>query len=94
VLGVPTPTALLVGGLITGIVLAALSRLVNRFGARRRARRARRDLYDRVAQVAEELIVTPLEREIAAHAALVRALGGHSRRPARRGTVREPALVP
>jgi hypothetical protein len=40
------------------------------------------------------LIVTPLEREIAAHAALVRALGGHSRRPARRGTVREPALVP
>ena len=93
-LGVPAPTALLVGGLLAGIVLAALARLVNRFGARRRARRARRDLHARVAQVADELVVAPLERELAAHAALVRALDGHRRRPARRDSTRNHAPVP
>ena len=35
--GIPAPTALLAGGLLAGIILAALARLVNRVGARRRA---------------------------------------------------------
>jgi hypothetical protein len=94
VLGVPTPTALLLAGLLAGIVLATLARLVNRFGARRRARRAKRELYTRVAQVAEELVIAPLERELAAHDALSTAIDGPSRRRLRRGSSREPALVP
>ena len=88
------PTALLVGGLLAGIVLAALARLANRFGARRRARRARRDLHARVAQVAEELVIVPLEAELSAHGALLQALDGQGKRRARRTATREPAPVP
>jgi hypothetical protein len=63
--GIPVPTALLAGGLLAGVVLALLARIVNRVGARRRARRARRALDARVAAVADELVLTPLESELA-----------------------------
>ncbi len=59
------PTALLVGGLLAGSLLAFLARLANGAGARRRARRARRALRARVAAVAEELVVAPVEAELA-----------------------------
>lgn len=90
--GVPTPTALLVGGLLAGIVLAVLGRVVNRFGARRRARRARRGLYAAVASVAEELVVTPVGRELATHGGLMEALDGHHPRRSRRRSTGKPAL--
>jgi hypothetical protein len=77
--GFPAPTALLVGGLLAGVLLAALARLVNRFGARRRARRARRELHARIAAVAEELVIAPLEAELAAHAELTHVLPAKAR---------------
>jgi hypothetical protein len=81
--GLPAPTALLAGGLVAGLLLAVLARLVNGFGARRRARRARRALHERIAAVAEELVIAPLESELATHAALGRALAGERTAPAR-----------
>jgi hypothetical protein len=63
--------------------VAFLARLVNGAGARRRARRARRALDERVAAVAEELVLAPLEAELATigrlHAALDVARGGRRR---------------
>ena len=73
--GFPAPTALLGGGLLLGAVLALLARVVNGSGARRRARRARRALDERVAAVAGELVVAPLEAELAARERLLAALG-------------------
>jgi len=63
--GIPVPTALLAGGLLAGFVVALLARLANGVGARRRARRARRALDARVAAVADELVLAPLEAELA-----------------------------
>jgi hypothetical protein len=81
--GLPVPTALLAGGLLAGLLVAFLARLVNGAGARRRARRARRALDERVAAVAEELVLAPLEAELATigrlHAALDVARGGRRR---------------
>jgi len=68
------PTALLLGGVAAGAVLALLARLVNGVGARRRARRAHRVLRERIAAVADELVLAPLERELAAHDGLREAL--------------------
>src|SRR3954454_24066156 len=72
--GLPVPTLLLVGGLLAGVVLAALARLLNRVGARRRGRRARRALDERIAQLADELVIAPLEQELSVHAGLLQAL--------------------
>jgi len=78
--GIPAPTALLIAGLVAGIVVAFVARIVNGFGARRRARRARRALDERVAVVADELVLAPLEAELAAlgnlRGALATARGG------------------
>ena len=72
--GIPAPTALLIGGLLAGVLVAFLARIVNGFGARRRARRARRALDERVGTVADELVLAPLEAELAVHGRLRRAL--------------------
>ena len=72
--GIPAPTALLAGGLLAGILVAFLARIANGFGARRRARRARRALDERVGAVADELVLAPLEAELAVHGELRRAL--------------------
>jgi hypothetical protein len=80
--GIALPTALALGGLLAGLVLALLARLANGAGARRRARRARSALHERISAVADELVVAPLEAELAAHEALRRALeaaGGSGR---------------
>jgi len=70
----PVPTVLLVAGLVLGMLLAAVSTGFARVGARRRARRVRRRLDERVRQLADEVVVQPVERELAAHAALGNAL--------------------
>lgn len=74
VAGIPVPTALLGGGLLSGALLALLARVANRFGARRRARRARRALDARIGEVADELVLTPLRDELDAARALQDAL--------------------
>jgi GTP-binding protein EngB required for normal cell division len=70
----PVPTVLLGAGLLLGAVLALVGRWFARVGARRSARLARRRVAERVAQVAEDAVVAPVERELAAHAAMCRAL--------------------
>jgi GTP-binding protein EngB required for normal cell division len=89
VLGIPVPTALLIGGLAAGVLIGFLARFANRLGARRRARRAGRALHDRVATVAEELVIAPLEAELEAQGKLTRALDAALRESRRPGLLAE-----
>jgi ABC-type multidrug transport system fused ATPase/permease subunit len=80
---IPVPTALLLGGAAAGLLLAFVARLANGLGAARRARAAERSLRRRVEEVAAELVVEPVEAELAAHDRLCAALeaaGGAGRR--------------
>ncbi len=81
---IPVPTALLLGGALAGMLLALLARLVNGAGARRRARRAERSLRARVEAVGDELVIGPVNEELAVHDrlydALARARGEGRRR--------------
>jgi GTP-binding protein EngB required for normal cell division len=72
--GIPVPTWLLLGGALAGIVLAFLARLANGVGARRRSRAAARALRQRVEEVAQELVIRPVEGELEAHEQLRRSL--------------------
>jgi hypothetical protein len=72
--GAPIPTWLLLGGAAAGIVLATLARLVNGAGARRRSRRAGRALRERVEEVAQELVLGPVEAELDARGRLCAAV--------------------
>ncbi|HET9287164.1 MAG TPA: GTPase [Gaiella sp.] len=72
--GAPIATWLVVIGLAGGLLLASLTRLVNAAGARRRRRSAERALRPGIEAVADELVVGPVERELAAHETLRRSL--------------------
>ncbi|MGY1806075.1 GTPase [Blastococcus sp. SYSU D00669] len=63
--GFPLPTLLLLGGLLAGLLLALLARPLVAAGARRRRRRARARLTARVAEVARETVLVPLEDTLA-----------------------------
>ena len=63
--GVPVPTALLITGLVGGLVLAALGRLAARRSAARAARAARAALRVQVESVARSTIVEPVAAELA-----------------------------
>ncbi|MGZ4465858.1 MAG: GTPase [Nocardioides sp.] len=65
--GVPVPTALLLGGVALGILLALVCRLLVGATARARARRADVRLREAVRSVAEELVVVPVEGELTAY---------------------------
>jgi GTP-binding protein EngB required for normal cell division len=65
--GVPIPTLMLLGGVVLGVVLAVLSRLLTTLGARRKARAVERRLRAAVAEVTDELVIDPIEAEIAAY---------------------------
>jgi len=86
--GVPLPTALLLGGIVAGIALAFLARLVNGAGARRRARAAGRSVRARVEVTGEKLVLEPVERELEAYerfcAAVVKAATPSERKRTRR----------
>lgn len=58
---VPLPTWLLVGGVASGWLLATLARRLAGVGARRRARRLRRDLAAHVAQIADREVISVLD---------------------------------
>ncbi|MGH3412370.1 MAG: GTPase [Marmoricola sp.] len=66
-LGLPLPTWLLIGGVVLGLLLALLSRGLVRLGARARARRAERRLRSAVEEVARELVLEPVQAELAAY---------------------------
>ncbi|WP_338748178.1 GTPase family protein [Janibacter alittae] len=63
-----TPFLLLVGGLLAGVLLAALSRWLARVGARRRAAVIRGRLRESIGRVADEHVVEPVHRVLAEHA--------------------------
>jgi len=65
--GFPVPTLMLVLGVVAGLVLALLSRLLISVASKSRARRAERRLREGVALVADELVVTPVSGELAAY---------------------------
>ena len=67
--GLPVPTVLLVGGLLTGALLALLARRLAAAGARRRGREVRRRLSEGVAGVADARVVGPLRDELATYEA-------------------------
>ncbi|RLV49751.1 ABC transporter [Nocardioides mangrovicus] len=65
--GLPAPTLLLVAGLAIGLVLAAVSRVLVRIGARNRARSADRRLRQAISGVTEEMILRPVDSELEAY---------------------------
>lgn len=75
----PWPTVLLLGGALTGILLALLSRGLAGMGGRRRSRKAARALHASIADVGTRLVLDPAEAErarfadFAAHLAKARA---------------------
>jgi hypothetical protein len=78
--GVDLPLLLLVGGVVVGILLALLCRVLVEVTARNRAAAADRKLRAAVHEVSSELVVAPVERELEAfrtvRTGLDRALGG------------------
>jgi GTP-binding protein EngB required for normal cell division len=80
VASVPIPTWLVLGGAVAGIVLAFAARLINAVGANRRARRAGHSLREQVEQVARELVVAPVERELEVVSEFCRAVAEARRR--------------
>ncbi len=64
---VPLPTILLVGGVLLGVGLALLCRLLVSWTARNRARSADRRLHAALRAVAEDLVVAPIETELVAY---------------------------
>ncbi len=66
-LGVPVPTLMLLGGVGLGILLALLCRVLVRMTARSRARRADERMRAAIHEVSEELVIAPMQAELAAH---------------------------
>lgn len=62
----PWATALVLAGVVAGIVVALLARAFGAVGARRRAARARKRLRESVVRVADGLVRLPLGEELAA----------------------------
>jgi GTP-binding protein EngB required for normal cell division len=70
---IAVPTLLLLAGVAAGLVLGFVARILNRAGGARRARGAARKLEDAIAEVAQELVVTPVEAELDARERLCAA---------------------
>jgi len=62
--GVDLPIMLLIGGVVVGILLALLCRVLVNLTARSRAAAADRKLRDAVRAVSSELVVAPVEQEL------------------------------
>jgi GTP-binding protein EngB required for normal cell division len=65
--GIPIPTIGLVGGVVVGLLLALVSRLLAGVGSQRRARVADRRMRESIAEVADRLVFTPVEEELSAY---------------------------
>ena len=62
------PTLLLLGGIGLGLLLALVCRWLVALTARSRARAADKRLRDAISEVSEELVVKPIEAELASYA--------------------------
>ncbi|MBA2769329.1 MAG: 50S ribosome-binding GTPase [Sporichthyaceae bacterium] len=67
VVGIALPTLLLAGGLLLGLLLAMVGRSVAKAGARVRRRRAESRLRKAIEEVADSLMLKPVEEEIQRH---------------------------
>ena len=65
--GVPLPTVLLLGGLVAGIVLGLLCKVLVGLSARAKARSVDRRLRAGISVVTDELVIMPIEAELAAY---------------------------
>ncbi|RYE79083.1 MAG: hypothetical protein EOO74_04260 [Myxococcales bacterium] len=65
--GFPVPTLLLLGGVVIGLVLALLCRVLVGVSARSRARRAESRLRAAVSEVTDELVIAPMRHELEAY---------------------------
>jgi hypothetical protein len=65
--GLPTPTLLLVGGVLLGLFVAAVARIAARSSARRRGRAARKLLQAAVGRVADAEVIAPVRAELDRH---------------------------
>jgi len=74
VAGIALPLAVLVGAVVLGILLALVCRVLVSGTARARAASADRRLRSAVGSVSRELVVDPIERELAAHNALTQGV--------------------
>lgn len=61
--GFPIPTLMVVGGLLSGVFLALVARLLALVGANRAARRAARRLGAEIELVANEAVVGPVRTQ-------------------------------
>lgn len=61
--GFPIPTLMVVGGLLVGVLLALVSRLLALVGANRAARKAGRRLQVEIDKVAHEAVIGPVEAQ-------------------------------
>jgi GTP-binding protein EngB required for normal cell division len=68
--GFPVPTLLLLGGIALGVLLALVSRVLVSMTAKRRARAADKRLRDAISSVSEELVVQPVQTELAAYSSM------------------------
>lgn len=68
VAGIAVPTLLLVGGVVAGLLLATVGRLLAAAGARARRRRAESRLRAAIERVADDLVLAPVAAELARHA--------------------------
>ncbi|MEL4505281.1 YfjP family GTPase [Luteococcus sp. H138] len=62
--GLPIPTWLVAGGVVAGLVLAAVSRVLVEFAAQRKAARATHVLEKSIGQVSRERIINPINAEL------------------------------
>jgi GTP-binding protein EngB required for normal cell division len=65
--GFPLPTLLLIGGVLAGLLVAAISRAAAGASARRRAARARGRLRGGIERVCDEFVIAPMQRELDAY---------------------------
>jgi GTP-binding protein EngB required for normal cell division len=72
--GLPVPTLMLLGGVVVGLLLALLSRVLIALTARSRARKVEGRLRAAVREVSDELVVAPLRGELEAYRATTEGL--------------------
>jgi hypothetical protein len=72
--GYPLPLLMLLGGVALGVLFALFCRLLVRATARRRARSAERKLRAGIAEVAEELVVRPVQEVLTGYETARRGL--------------------
>ncbi|MEM7274333.1 MAG: GTP-binding protein [Actinomycetota bacterium] len=72
--GIPLPTGLLIGGVLAGLLVAVIAGRLARAGGSRRARAVRRRATEAVELVADDLVIQPMQQELARRRDLRRLL--------------------